>query len=409
MQGSHFCDCLNWKGVCIYQELHDNGNKAKEQRKTYTCKVCEKVLYPDDVLLIKFEAPHKLVIDLARPGSFIFIRSEENVYFDVPISILESDIETNIISIMIEIRGIKTKQLLNIGSFIFIRSEENVYFDVPISILESDIETNIISIMIEIRGIKTKQLLNIESGGNITIRGPYWNGVFGLKNIRKQKNNEALVIARGIGMAPMMPVISRLVENGNTVTLILDKQPFNDIYVSEWLDKLNIVPQEMNLIEKGELSPEGKVAIKSIVKYNNISLIHIAGADILTYSVIDFLDSLDRKDIDLSCCNNFKMCCGEGVCGSCTAIHIAGADILTYSVIDFLDSLDRKDIDLSCCNNFKMCCGEGVCGSCTARFSGHRVKRFCKVQASPRGIFEGKRFCKVQASPRGIFEGRRLI
>ena len=287
LQGSHFCDCLNWKGVCIYQELHDNGNKAKEQRKTYTCKVCEKILYPDDVLLIKFEAPHKLVIDLARPGSFIFIRSEENVYFDVPISILESDIEKDIISIMIEIRG-----------------------------------------------IKTKQLLNIESGGNITIRGPYWNGVFGLKNIRKQKNNEALVIARGIGMAPMMPVIDRLVENGNTVTL----------YVSEWLDKLNIVPQEMNLIEKGELSPEGKVAIKSIVKYNNISL-----------------------------------------------IHIAGADILTYSVIDFLDSLDRQDIDLSCCNNFKMCCGEGVCGSCTARFAGHRVKRFCKVQASPRGIFEGRR------------------
>lgn len=297
LQGSHFCDCLNWKGVCIYQEFHDNGNKAKEQRKTYTCKVSEKILYPDDILLIKFEAPHKLVIDLARPGSFIFVRSEENVYFDVPISILESDIETNIISIMIEVRG-----------------------------------------------IKTKQLLNIKAGGNITIRGPYWNGVFGLKNIGKQKNNETLVIARGIGMAPMMPVIEKLIKNGNSVTLLLDKQPFKDIYVSEWLDKLNIVPQEMNLIEKGQLSPEGKVAIKSIVKYNNISL-----------------------------------------------IHIAGADILTYSVIDFLDSLDRKDIDLSCCNNFKMCCGEGVCGSCTARFSGHRVKRFCKVQASPRGIFEGRR------------------
>lgn len=297
LQGSHFCDCLNWKGVCIYQEFYDNGNKAKEQRKVYKCKVSEKVLYPDDVLLVKFEAPHKLVIDLARPGSFIFVRSEENVYFDVPISILDSDIETNIISIMIEIRG-----------------------------------------------IKTKQLLNIEAGGNITIRGPYWNGVFGLKNIRKQKNNDTIVIARGIGMAPMIPVIKRLIENDNTVTLIVDKQPFKDIYVTEWLDKFNIVPQDMNLIEKGELSPEGKVAIKSLIKYNNISL-----------------------------------------------IHIAGADILTYSVIDFLDSLEREDIDLSCCNNFKMCCGEGVCGSCTARFSGHRVKRFCKVQASPRGIFEGRR------------------
>ena len=274
LQGSHFCDCLNWNGVCIYQELYNNGNKAKEQRKAYTCKVSEKVLCQDDVLLIKFEAPHKLAIDLAKPGSFIFIRSDENVYFDVPISILDSNIDTNIISVMIEIRG-----------------------------------------------VKTKQLLNIESGGEITIRGPYWNGVFGLKNIRKQKNNNILVIARGIGMAPMVPVIKKLVQNDNKVTVIVDKQPFNDVYVSEWLDKLNIVPQEMNL----------------------------------------------------------------------SLIHIAGADILTYDVIEYLDYLDRQDIDLSCCNNFKMCCGEGVCGACTARFSGHRVKRFCKVQASPRAIFEGRR------------------
>ena len=49
------------------------------------------------MLLIKFEAPHKLAIDLAKPGSFIFIRSDENVYFDVPISILDSNIDTNII------------------------------------------------------------------------------------------------------------------------------------------------------------------------------------------------------------------------------------------------------------------------------------------------------------------------
>ena len=59
---------------------------------------------------------------------------------------------------------------------------------------------------------------------------------------------------------------------------------------------------------------------------------------------------------------------------------------------DILLNLERKDIDLSCCNNFKMGCGEGVCGSCTTRFSGHRVKRFCKVQANPRDMFEGRRF-----------------
>ena len=114
LQGSCFCDCLNWNGVCIYHEFINNGSKAKEGRKTYNCLVEKKVLYQNDVLLIKFKAPHKLAIDLVRPGSFIFIRTNENVYFDVPISILESNIETNIITIMIEIRGIKTKKLLDI-------------------------------------------------------------------------------------------------------------------------------------------------------------------------------------------------------------------------------------------------------------------------------------------------------
>ena len=298
LHGSTFCDCLNWKGICIYQEFYYNGNKAKEGRKTYNCVVEDRTLYDNEVLLIKFKAPHKLVIDLSKPGSFIFIRTEENIYFDVPISILDANIDTNIISIMIEIRG-----------------------------------------------VKTKKLLEIKEGGNITIRGPYWNGVFGVKNIKKQKDSNAIVLARGIGMAPMLPVIKKLKENNNQVTVILDKAPFKDIYVTDYLEALEIVPQEMNLIDKGELSAEAKVSIKSLIKYNSINL-----------------------------------------------IHIAGADILTFKVIDYLDELERKDIDLSCCNNFKMCCGEGVCGSCTTRFSGHRVKRFCKVQENPRDIFEGRRF-----------------
>ena len=65
--------------------------------------------------------------------------------------------------------------------------------------------------------------------------------------------------------------------------------------------------------------------------------------------------------------------------------------MLTYRVIEYLDELNRKDILLSCCNNFKMCCGEGICGACTARYAGHKVKRFCKLQTEPRNIFEGRR------------------
>ena len=299
LQGGCFCDCLNWNGVCIYHEFIDNGSKAKEGRKTYNCLVKETKFYEKDVLLIKFEVPHKLAIDLVKPGSFIFIRS----------------------------------------------NKDNVYFDVPISVMESDIETDVVSIMIEIRGVKTKNLLEIKEGENITIRGPYWNGVFGLNNLNSQANNNVLVLARGIGMAPMIPVIRKLSLNNNNINLILDNTPYKDNYVKEYLDEYNVGITKEILIDKGNLSDEAKVIIKNLI---------------------------NEKDIKY--------------------IHIAGADILTVKMIEYLNSLDRKDIKLSCCNNIKMCCGEGVCGSCTVRFAGHRVKRFCKLQTDPRNVFEGRRF-----------------
>ena len=258
LQGGCFCDCLNWKGVCIYHEFINNGSKAKEGRKTYNCLVKKIELYERDLLLIKFEVPHKLAIDLVKAGSFIFIRPDEN----------------------------------------------NIYFDVPISILDSDIDNNILTIMIEIRGIKTKNLLNIKEGNTITIRGPYWNGVFGLNNLNSQSNNNVLVLARGIGMAPMIPVIRKLHQNNNNITLILDNTPYKNNYVKEYLQDYDVNIINEVLIDKGDISDEAKVLIKNLIYENNTNYIHIAGADILSVKLIDYLNSIDRKDIKLSCCNN---------------------------------------------------------------------------------------------------------
>ena len=298
LHGECFCDCVNWKGVCVYQEFFNNGMKVKEGRKTYNCNVIKVDKLEDDLMKIQFSVPHKLAIDLVRPGSYIFIRTDENYFFDIPISIMESDIDNNTLTVVVEVRG-----------------------------------------------VKTKRLKDIQEGGEIVIRGPYWNGVFGQQNIEKQKNNNCLILARGIGMAPMLPVLRKLKSNNNEVDLYVDTAPFSNNFIKDYVSNLDVSMKETNLLEKGKLSEEGKFIVRN--------------------SVMD-------KDISL--------------------IHLAGADILTYSVIEYLDEIGRGDILLSCCNNFKMCCGEGVCGACTARFSGHRVKRFCKLQSDPRNIFEGRRF-----------------
>ncbi|MFT8350386.1 sulfide/dihydroorotate dehydrogenase-like FAD/NAD-binding protein [Clostridium saccharoperbutylacetonicum] len=296
-QGEEFCDCLNWKGVCIYQEFYNNNNVAKEGRKTYKCNIKNKTNYNDKLVKIEFNAPHKLVLDLVKPGSYIFIRTDGNNYFDIPISIMNCDIEEDAITIAVEIRG-----------------------------------------------IKTNKLLSVRSNDNIEIRGPYWNGVFGIKNIFAQKQKKALVLAKGIGLAPMLPVIRKLILQDNEVQVVIDKSPFEMNIAQEFLDNYKVKVSESSLLDKGSISDHAKVIIKDALKNDT----------------------------------NY--------------IHIAGADILTYGVINYLDELNRKDVSLSCCNNFKMCCGEGICGACTSRFSGHRVKRFCKEQADPRSIFEGRRY-----------------
>lgn len=295
LQEKCFCDCKNWKGVCVYQEFINNKSKAKLGRSVYDVNIKEKKLLEENLLKLVVEAPHKLIMDLLNPGSYIFIKGDNN---------------------------------------------EN-YFDFPISIEEANPNDNTLTLYIEIRGIKTKKMLDLASGEILKIRGPYFNGVFGIKNINSIKNSRALIISRGIGFAPAMPVIKKLTSENNFLDVVYDLNPFKEDYFKDYK---HLNTQYLNVIDKGELSVEIK---NKILKAIN------DGAEL---------------------------------------IHCAGADILTYKIIEFLNAIDRKDIKLSCCNNSKMCCGEGVCGSCTIRFVGHTVKRLCKIQTDPRNIFEGRRF-----------------
>lgn len=176
------------------------------------------------------------------------------------------------------------------------------------------------------------------------IRGLYWNGIFGITNILDKKDNKELVLARGIGLAPMIPVVRKLISQDNELHVVIDKSPFEEIFCKEILDEYKIKVSENALLKSGKLSDYAKGIIKDALK--------------------------------------------EGT----NYIHIAGADILTYDVINYLDDINTNDVSLSCCNNFKICCVEGVCGVCTSKFSGDRVKRFCKEQLDPRSIFEGRRF-----------------
>lgn len=294
LSGKCFCDCKNWKGVCIYQEYIWNGNKAKEERKGTLVPILEKKIIENKVIIFKIAVSHKIAQELQHPGSYVFLRNPST----------------------------------------------NIYYDVPISIMDSNIEENYIKVAVEIKGVKTKNISKLIAGDQIILRAPYWNGVLGLKNLFMTKNSCALIVMRGIGEAPSIPVIKKLSSNNNKIIALIDKNPYNNIFVMKYLKKYDVEIIECNTLKNGELPEEFKKILQELIGKNRIELIHCDGPDILIKKMLELYDDKIR---------------------------------------------------FSCCNNAKMCCGEGVCGTCSLRYKNHNVKRLCKYQIDPKYLFNGRR------------------
>ncbi|MHB8035966.1 oxidoreductase [Clostridium botulinum] len=294
LSGKKFCDCINWKGVCIYQEFIWNGKKAKEERETYLGKIIKKDNIEDKTIVLTISLSHKLCQQLVYPGSFVFLRNKN----------------------------------------------DSGFYDAPISIMDVDTEENFIKVAIEIRGVKTKTIASLNKNDDILVRGPFWNGVLGLKNVYMTKNGASLLISRGIGQAPLVPVMKKLYSNGNKIIAIIDNSGYENILIKDYLELYNVEVIELNTLKAGELTEELKDKLKEI---------------------------LDKEDINI--------------------IHCSAQDIIIYKLIEFLDG----KVPISSSNNAKMCCGEGVCGTCTVRYKGHIVKRLCKVQTEPKYVFRERR------------------
>lgn len=294
LSGKEFCDCVNWKGVCIYQEFIWNKNRAKEERKTYSCTIKEKTIIEEKIVLFKIEMPHKIVTDLVHPGSFVFLRN--------PIC--------------------------------------TQFYDAPISIMDANTEENYIMVAIELKGSKTRAIGLLKEEEKILVRGPFWNGIWGLKNIYNLKNEKALIIIRGIGQAPSLPVIKKLHSNGCSTEILIDNRPFEKVFCMDYIKKYNPNITECKMMNRGDLTPE-------------------------------FLETLKSKYMN----EEYKL------------IYCAGPDVLSYKILYALGNT----IPFSCCNNSRMCCGEGVCGCCTLKTNDHKLRRLCKLQTEPKFVLRGRR------------------
>jgi NAD(P)H-flavin reductase len=263
LQGKEFCDC-NWRGVCIYQEYVWNGYKSKSQRGSFISNIEERIDINDTCTILKLKVTKTLARQLKEPGAYVFVRN-----LDLP-----------------------------------------HYFDVPMSIMETEELNGFIYIAYQQLGTKTKQLNLIKD--KLLIRGPYWNGVFGLRNLKRVKDSKCLIVVRGIAQAPSVLVAKKLVRNNNEVIMIIDKGKIKINFIENYLKGLNI-----DIVEEDVMNDNGKLLVKNILKNEEISLVYSGGSDVLHLSILNIVDELGLNPY-LVITNNSEICCGEGICGSCT-------------------------------------------------------------------------------------------
>lgn len=287
LQGDKFCNC-NWRGICVYSEYVMNGKQRKEERQSERVEFVDIKYISSDVLVLKIKTSKTLSRQLKEPGAYVFLRGE------------------------------------NLPS----------YFDAPMSIMDIDNE-GYVYIAYQVIGPKTKKLENSLKG--LILRGPYWNGLYGMRNLKQTSKKNCLVIARGIAQAPAVLVLKKLVKNDNNVTFIADKGTLESVFIKDCINNLNI-----KIIEEDVRSEGGEKLIKEILKNDDISLVYSGGSELLHKSIINMINEIDI-DPHIIVTNNNELCCGEGVCGGCTIRLADGSRVKTCKTqLDARTVIERR-------------------------------------------------------------------
>ena len=195
--------------------------------------------------------------------------------------------------------------------------------ELPISISGQPWQRDRLVYTVRSVGQATHALLSQKVGGDIGVRGPFGTGW----PIEAARGRDIIVVAGGIGLAPLRPVIYHVLRNreqyGRLTLLYGSRSPRDLLYrkeLSSWARQPDT--QILVTVDYGGLSWHGHVGIvTTLFKYARLqpvqSIAMVCGPEIMMRFVTRELEThgLKREDIYLSMERNMK--CAVGFCGHC--------------------------------------------------------------------------------------------
>jgi ferredoxin--NADP+ reductase len=209
------------------------------------------------------------------------------------------------------------------GQFIILRKDETSE-RIPLTIADSDPQQGTITLIYQKVGKSTMELAEMQVGEQIR------NFVGPLGNPSEIRNyGEVVLVAGGVGIAPMYPIARALHAAGNRITLIMGARSAGLLF---WQEKMEKVADELILCtDDGSAGYKGLITepLNAVLQKNpKITQSWVIGPAIMMKFCCQTL-----KDAQIPVCVSLDsiMVDGTGMCGACR-VEIGGR--MMYTCVD---------------------------------------------------------------------------
>lgn len=133
------------------------------------------------------------------------------------------------------------------GQFVMVRCGEDALLRRPLSVHQADGEQ--MALLLSVVGKGTRWLSQRKTGDTVDIFGPLGNGFSIYPN-----SHNLLLLAGGIGIAPLVFLVQQALKEGRSVTLLLGASTATGLYPG------HLLPPDMKLVITTEDGTAGKKA-----------------------------------------------------------------------------------------------------------------------------------------------------
>ena len=333
LSGARECSC-RWAGVCVYNEYMQNGSMVRTKRKDRSTKILQRLRQGDDLLMLQLRVPRGFALEASRPGSFLFLKpSGAPEMTTVPVSVMAADVEHESLWVILKIISAKTKALAACEDFL------------------------------EMRGIYRSGLLGKGVAGMLDLHGP---GI----SVRKRW----LILTKGVGFAPAVNLI-RWAAGRVDIHVIADPEKVGDDVIRQqfraWQPEAHRNEGGRFRLEFQSLAKllEQPAAASPLQQTDSIATaLHTSGS-IAAAPPATALHTSDSHDPDLN-----APCLQQT---DYDRIFLLASDYYIKRLSAVMKIPPEK---LVFCNNFHLCCGEGICGACGHVDAEGNLRKMCKCR-----------------------------